>query len=106
MVPVNYYELFKHFPLPSYPYPDTDGVFVAELREENCQWLDSEDYAFLSEQARQKYKRHRMTDVAALGMPLVTDISQVRPLARFSAWGAYLDDYFDQLPPLKWKKYG
>lgn len=97
MLPENYFELFQQFPRPSYPYPELASPFMEQMREENGRWLSSEDYAFLSEYARKKYSEHRLTDVAARGFPFLTRFEQLCPIARFSTWGAYLDDYFDQV---------
>lgn len=85
----------QHLPKPQYPFPDFIHPDMQKLREEYYDWIDKE-YAFHSAEAKEKHKRHHLTDIAARGCPFLKDIAELRPLANYTANGAMMDDYFDR----------
>ncbi len=88
-----WHERLRDLPLPSYPFPDLINPQADALAAEYCQWID-EDYAFHSEGARALHKRHRLCDIASRGFPGLT-LAELRPIARYTAAGAMMDDYLD-----------
>lgn len=87
------YARFAALPRPSYPFADLANPAMEELDRECSGWIDN-DYGFHSEQARTRHKQHRLTDTATRAFPYLT-LAELRPIARFSASGAMMDDYFD-----------
>ena len=64
-------------------------------REEYYKWIDTE-YIIHSKEAREKHKKHNLTDIAARGCPFLKSLVELRPLANYTANGAMMDDYFDR----------
>ncbi|MGW6413041.1 terpene synthase family protein [Streptomyces vinaceus] len=89
------YDRFANLPRPSYPFADLSNPATEDLTQEYFSWIDT-DFAFQSQQARERYKRHRLTDIATRGFPWLT-LAELRPVARFTAVGAMMDDYFDHV---------
>ncbi|MFE0062286.1 hypothetical protein [Streptomyces sp. NPDC059003] len=89
------YEKFANLPRPLYPFADLVNPAMEELAQEYFGWID-DDYGFHSPQARARHKQHRLTDIAARAFPSLT-LSELRPVARFTASGAMMDDYFDHV---------
>ncbi|PSL21416.1 terpene synthase family protein [Dyadobacter jiangsuensis] len=89
-----FYGQFKNMPRPSYPFPNLISPYAQQMREIYWNWIDI-DYAFHSENARQKHKSHLLTDIAARGLPLLKTLDELFPIASFAANGAMMDDYFD-----------
>ncbi len=87
------YTWLADLPRPRYPFPDLVNPKMEEQAREYYRWID-EDYAFHSEQARTRHKRHRLTDLAARAFPYLT-LAELRPIARYTSSGAMMDDYFD-----------
>lgn len=79
----------------SYPYPDFIHSDFQQQREEYYAWIDKE-YAFHSSAAREKHKSHNLTDIAARGLPFLKNLAELRPVARYTANGAMMDDYWDR----------
>lgn len=88
-----FYDELKDSPRPHYPFPDLVSPHMDDLVEEYYEWIDI-DCQFESEKAREAHKRHRLTDIAARGFPWLT-LEELRPVARFTAILAILDDYMD-----------
>ena len=91
-------ELYAHFqnmPRPKYPFPDMINPFAQEMREIYYHWIDT-DYTFHSEKAREKHKRHVLTDIASRGFPFLKTLDELFPIASYAANGAMMDDYFDR----------
>ncbi|KAL3958114.1 hypothetical protein ACCO45_008692 [Purpureocillium lilacinum] len=91
-----YHEL-RDWPRPSYPFPDLVSPFIEDLADEYYEWIDA-DCQFESRSAREAHKRHRLTDIAARAFPSLT-IDELRPIARFTAFLAILDDIMDHSDP-------
>ena len=91
------YEKFSTFPRPRYPFPDLASPDIEELAQEYYEWIDR-DYAFHSEEARARHKSHRLSDFGALAFPYLR-LAELRPIARYAATGAMLDDYMDRVTP-------
>ena len=87
------YTRFASLPRPRYPFPNLVNAHIDELARECDQWID-EDYQFHSQEARDRHKRHRFTDLPARAFPTLT-LPELRPIARFTSSGAMMDDYFD-----------
>lgn len=90
-----FYSALQHLPKPHYPWPDFIHPDFQQEREEYYAWIDR-DYAFHSEAAREKHKRHNLTDIAARGLPFLQSIEELRPIANYASNGAMMDDYFDR----------
>lgn len=90
-----FYAGLRQLPKPQYPFPDFVHPAMQEQREEYYNWIDTE-YAFHSKEAREKHKKHHLTDIAARGCPFLKTIKELRPLANYTANGAMMDDYFDR----------
>ncbi|KAM0431512.1 hypothetical protein ACHAPT_005490 [Fusarium lateritium] len=88
------YNELKDSPRPQYPFPDLVSPLIDQLAEEYYQWIDT-DSRFESEKARAMHKRHRLTDLAARAFPWMT-LEELRPVARFAAFFAIIDDYMDK----------
>lgn len=89
-----FYAGLQHLPKPRYPFPDFIHPDFQQQREEYYDWIDRE-YTFHSKAAREKHKRHNLTDIAARGCPFLRTLEELRPLASFAANGAMMDDYWD-----------
>lgn len=90
-----FYAGLRQLPKPQYPFPDFAHPAMQQQREEYYNWIDTE-YAFHSKEAREKHKKHHLTDIAARGCPFLETITELRPLANYTANGAMMDDYFDR----------
>jgi len=90
-----FYAGLLSLPKPQYPFPDFIHPDFRQQREEYYAWIDRE-YTFHSKEAREKHKRHHLTDIAARGCPFLKGIEELRPLASYAANGAMMDDYWDQ----------
>ncbi|MEU6642871.1 hypothetical protein ABZ863_10005 [Saccharomonospora sp. NPDC046836] len=87
------YARFAKLPRPRYPFPDLVNPHIDALARECDRWID-EDYRFNSPGARERHKRHRLTDIPARAFPQLR-LAELRPVARFTSSGAMMDDYFD-----------
>lgn len=90
-----FYSGLPLLPKLKYPFPDFIHVDFQQQREEYYQWIDTE-YIIHSQEAREKHKKHNLTDIAARGCPFLKTIDELRPLANYTANGAMMDDYFDR----------
>lgn len=90
-----FYLGFEDLPKPKYPFPDYIHPQFEQQRQEYYQWIDTE-YAIQSKEAREKHKKHHLTDIAARGCPFLKSIEELRPLSNYTANGAMMDDYFDK----------
>jgi hypothetical protein len=88
-----FYSELEDYPRPQYPFPDLTSPHAEELTSECDGWID-EDCPFASPTARASFKKHRFTDIAARAFPGFT-LEELRPIARFSAFFAMIDDYLD-----------
>lgn len=88
------YSELKAFPRPHYAFPDLVSPWMEDLVAEYNDWIDV-DYPFESKAAREAHKRHRLTDIAARAFPWLT-LKELRPVARYTAFLAILDDYMDR----------
>ena len=88
------YNEFKDLPLPQYPFPDLVNPEIENLAKEYYEWIES-DCGFESPEARETHKRHRLTDIAARAFPRMT-MAELRPVARFTAFFAIIDDFLDK----------
>lgn len=79
---------------PSYPFQVLESPHIEALAVEYYGWIDA-DCIFESSAAREVHKRHRLTDIAARAFPRLT-LRELRPIARFTAFLAILDDYMDR----------
>ncbi|MFC3160449.1 Terpene synthase family, metal binding domain [Chryseobacterium arachidis] len=95
MTDAEFYVGLQHLPKPIYPFPDFIHPDFQKQREEYYQWIDTE-YIIHSKEAREKHKKHHLTDIAARGCPFLETIDELRPLANYTANGAMMDDYFDR----------
>ncbi|WP_346318069.1 hypothetical protein [Chitinophaga sp. YIM B06452] len=93
-----FYAGLQHLPRPRYPFPDFIHADFQQQREEYYAWIDK-DYDFHSETARKKHKLHNLVDIASRGCPFLNSIEELRPLARYTANGAMMDDYWDRCSP-------
>jgi hypothetical protein len=87
-----YHEL-RDYPRPQYPFANLSSPHMERLAAECDKWVE-EDCPFASDNARAVFKKHRFTDVAARAFPSFT-LEELRPIARFSAFFAMIDDYLD-----------
>lgn len=87
------YSELKTWPRPNYTFPDLVSPLIEDLVAEYNDWIDI-DCPFESKEAREAHKRHRLTDIAARAFPWLT-IEELRPVARYTAFLAILDDYMD-----------
>lgn len=87
------YAELKDLPRPQYPFADLANPLIDDLAAECDQWIDA-DCPFESIKAREAHKRHRFGDIAARAYPSMT-IEELRPISRFSAFFAIIDDYLD-----------
>lgn len=90
----DFYAGLLRLPRPRYPFPDAIHPDYQQQRLEYYDWIDRE-YTFHSKAAREKHKRHNLTDIAARGCPSLHGIAELRPLADYAANGAMMDDYWD-----------
>jgi hypothetical protein len=90
----HFYNELKDSPRPRYPFPDLVSPLIEQLVDEYYQWIDT-DCQFESEKARALHKRHRLTDLTARAFPWMT-LEELRPVARFTAFFAIIDDYMDK----------
>lgn len=90
----DYFELLKTFPRLEYPFPRVPSPILERLREDARQWLET-DLSFLSETTREKYERHKLTDIGGLGFPYMNTYEEALAPARYTVWGALIDDYYD-----------
>ena len=88
-----FYSELGNYPRPQYPFASLVSPYMDELALECNSWIDI-DCPFESRDAHRVYKEHRLTDVAARAFPLLT-LEELRPIARFSAAFAIIDDYLD-----------
>jgi hypothetical protein len=88
-----FYSELEDYPRPQYPFPDLTSPHAEELASECDGWID-ENCPFASSTARSLFKKHRFTDIAAQAFPGFT-LEEPRPIARFSAFFAMIDDYLD-----------
>ncbi|MFD9010378.1 hypothetical protein [Streptomyces sp. NPDC059552] len=91
------YVKFATLPKPDYPFPFQANPATEELVQEYYRWIDA-DYEFHSNKARALHKSHRLSDFPALSMPHLT-LAELRPVARYAASGAMMDDYYDRCTP-------
>ena len=89
-----FYKELRNSERPQYPFPGGINPHIEKLFQEYCQWIDV-DGGFESLQAGEKHKRHRLTDIAARAFPSMT-LDELRPVARFTAFLAIVDDYMDR----------
>lgn len=87
----------KDVPVLHYPWPYQIGPFAESFYEEQNNWIN-EDYQFMSEATRTKYKRHGLVQAASYMFPAVTTMEQLRPIARFMVWLTLYDDYYEVCP--------
>lgn len=90
-----FYAGLQQLPKPQYPFPHFIHPDFQSLREEYYAWIDKE-YTFHSKEAREKHKRHHLTDIAARGLPFLKTLAELRPLANYTGNGAMMDDYWDR----------
>ncbi|NIF05398.1 terpene synthase [Chryseobacterium sp. Tr-659] len=90
-----FYAGLQDLPKPRYPFQDFIHNNFQQQREEYYQWIDTE-YVIHSREAREKHKKHHLTDIAARGCPFLKTIEELRPLANYASNGAMMDDYFDR----------
>ncbi|WP_080777257.1 terpene synthase family protein [Chryseobacterium phocaeense] len=90
-----FYGQLQHLPKPHYPFPDFIHPHFQQQREEYYDWIDKE-YTFHSKEAREKHKRHHLTDIASRGCPFLSTLEELSPLASYAANGAMMDDYWDR----------
>ncbi|PNY29946.1 Terpene synthase [Tolypocladium capitatum] len=88
-----FYRQLQDLPRPRYAFPDLVNPCIDQLNAEYNEWIDT-DCRFESTTAREAHKRHRLTDIAARAFPGLT-LEELRPVARFTAFLAILDDYMD-----------
>lgn len=88
------YNELRETPLPHYPFPDLVSPEIENLVHEYYEWIDS-DCSFESIKAREAHKCHRLTDIAARAFPRMT-LAELRPVARFTAFFAIIDDFLDK----------
>ncbi|KAJ6437454.1 glycoside hydrolase family 76 [Purpureocillium lavendulum] len=91
------YNELRSWPRPKYPFQDLVSPLIDELADEHYEWIDA-DCQFESKAAREAHKRHRLTDIAARAFPRLS-LQELRPIARFTAFLAILDDYMDHSDP-------
>ncbi|UNI24970.1 hypothetical protein JDV02_010683 [Purpureocillium takamizusanense] len=91
------YQELRTWPRPVYPFRDLVSPFFEDLADECCQWIDT-DCQSESKAARELHKRHRLTDIAARAFPGLS-LNELRPIARFTAFLAILDDIMDHSEP-------
>lgn len=89
-----FYAGLQQLPKPKYPFPDSMHPDFQQQREEYYDWIDRE-YIFHSKEAREKHKKHNLTDIASRGCPSLKTFAELRPLASYAANGAMMDDYWD-----------
>ncbi|WP_027380985.1 terpene synthase family protein [Chryseobacterium daeguense] len=89
-----FYAGLQELPKPQYPFPDFIHPDFQQQREEYYSWIDRE-YTFHSKEAREKHKKHNLTDIASRGCPFLKTLAELRPLANYAANGAMMDDYWD-----------
>lgn len=87
------YPCFPDLVQPAYPYPDVVNPNLPALREEAAAWIE-EDSPFLDKTARQRHREHRFADLACRAFPSLS-LAELRPVTRFTIFGAILDDYLD-----------
>ncbi|MGE2817977.1 terpene synthase family protein [Mycobacterium heidelbergense] len=92
----DYFALLKDMPLPVYPFPDHPSPFEERITEDLNKWLDN-DYRFLTEEARNQYKRHDFGFATARSFPYLTSYQYLLPITRYTAWGTIFDDHFEYL---------
>jgi Terpene synthase family 2, C-terminal metal binding len=90
----DYFEVLKNMPLPAYPFPHHPSPFEDRIVEDLNTWLDN-DYDFLTEEARNQYKRHDFGFATARSFPYLTKYEYLLPITRYTAWGTIFDDYFE-----------
>lgn len=90
-----FYADLLQLPKPQYPFPDFIHRDFEQLRQEYYNWIDTE-YIIHSKEAREKHKKHHLSDIAARGCPFLQSIDELLPLANYTANGAMMDDYFDR----------
>lgn len=84
-------------PILQYPWPYEIGPFSQSFYEEQNQWIN-EDYQFMSESTREKYKKHGLVEATSYMFPAAATKELVRPMARFMVWLTLCDDYHELCP--------
>jgi len=84
-------------PVLQYPWPYEIGPFSQSFYEEQSSWLD-DDYQFMSEPTRTKYKKHGLVEAASYMFPAASTKEQIRPIARFMVWLTLYDDFHEVCP--------
>ncbi|MPS65930.1 hypothetical protein [Chryseobacterium sp.] len=84
-------------PVLQYPWPYEIGPFSQSFYEEQSKWID-DDYQFMSEATRTKYKKHGLVEAASYMFPAASTKEQLRPIARFMVWLTLYDDYYEVCP--------
>ncbi|MCH5716378.1 hypothetical protein [Niabella hibiscisoli] len=68
MTDEQFYADLRQLPKPSYPFADYIHPDFKQLRQKYYDWIDTE-YIIHSKDAREKHKKHHLSDIAARGCP-------------------------------------
>jgi hypothetical protein len=82
-------------PIPSYPWPRVLSPFVEFPEEEK--WF-REDYNFLDEETRNRYRKQRLYDFVFNMWPVTSDPEIMRPILRCGYYHTIMDDYVGIMP--------
>lgn len=77
-----------------YPFPDLISPHIDRLAKAYIEMIDT-GCAFLSDSAREKYKRMRLDLTTARMFPMPVDYERIRPCMIMMLWITVFDDYYE-----------
>ena len=91
-----------YVPIPSYPWPRVFSPFTEFPEEEK--WI-SEDYNFLDEETRNRYRKQWLYRFVFNMWPYTSDLEMMRPILRCGYYHTIMDDYVGIMPPNELKAF-
>lgn len=77
-----------------YPWPDLISTHIDRMEKEYYGMVDRE-LAFMSESAREKFKRFRLDITTARMFPMPIAYERILPMMKFMLWITAFDDYYE-----------
>jgi hypothetical protein len=91
------YKSTDYLPKGYYPWPDIINPHVVQMGKDMDSWIDN-DYTFLTEKQREKYKKMRLHACTARTAPHAS-YEQVIPCNRFLLFHVVMDDQLEHFSP-------
>lgn len=80
--------------LPAYAFPSVISPWADAIATDTLKWLE-EDFQFLPEKMRYKYRMSNFGKISARCLPEMRSYQHLQVAARFMLWGTIFDDYYE-----------